>query len=147
MIAGRASQERLGVIGTIVGLVALGVAIFHFFLGPIEPPPSLGAVVAEVASDVKEALAAKLQGRENAPERQALDFGPDRIVDIAVIVLGFIALALGVVGFVKREEWRPSGTAIALGSAAMAFQFAIAIVADIIAAIIHVHIMGYEDIY
>ena len=143
MTAIGASRDTLGIIGTIVGLVALGIAVFHFFLGPIEPPRSFRTVVAEVASDVKDALAAKLEGREYAQEPE---LGPDRMVDALVIVIGFIALALGVVGLTTRERWRPNGTAIALGSAAIAFQLAIALVAAVVVAIILVHILDYLDV-
>ena len=145
MVDTRAPGGVLGVVGTIVGLVALGVAIFHFFLGPIEPPPPLGEVLAEVASDLKDALAAKLQGGD--PQPQPTDFGPDRLVDALVIALGFVALALGVVGFVRREEWRPNGTAITLGSAAIAFQFAIAIVAVIVALFLVIHLLEYLNFF
>ena len=147
MVDTRSSREALGIIGTVIGLAALGVAIFHFFLGPIEPPRPLGAVVAEIASELKDAVAAKLEGREYAPESEPAPVGPDRIVDTAVIALGFIALAFGVVGFVRREAWRPSGTAIALGSAAIAFQFAIVVVGAILAILLIGYILEHLNLF
>lgn len=41
---------------------------------------------------------------------------------------GFIALALGALGFTQNEEWRPSGVAFVLGGAAITLQLSIAFV-------------------
>lgn len=128
--------RRLGLIGTLIGLLALGVAIFHFFFGPLEPPPPLETVVAETTVKLKNALAATLEGKEYVAPAQESKRGLDKLVDNAVIVLGFFALALGVIGFVQREEWRASTMAVALGGGAIAFQFAVVVVGVILAIIL-----------
>lgn len=128
--------RRLGLIGTLIGLAALAMATFHFFFGPIEPPPPLETVVAETTLKLKNALAATLEGKEYVAPAQNSQRGMDKLVDNAVIVLGFIALALGVIGFVQREEWRASGMALVLGGGAIAFQFAVVVVVAILAIIL-----------
>lgn len=138
--------RRLGLIGTIIGLLALGIAMFHFFFGPIEQPPALETVVAETTLNLKNALTATLEGKEYvAPSRQT-QRGMDKLVDNGVIVLGFFALALGVIGFVQREEWRASSMALALGSGAIAFQFAVAVVGAILAIILIGFIISSLDL-
>lgn len=128
--------RRLGLIGTVLGLVALGVAVFHFFFGPIEPPPPIENVVAETTIKLKEAITLKLQGREYEAPVQGKALGPDKMVEYSVIILGFVAIVLGVIGFVQREEWRPSGMALVLGSGAIAFQFAVVVVGALLAVIL-----------
>ncbi len=40
-------ERKLGMYGTIIGLIALGVAILHFTLGPIEEPKPVESFVAD----------------------------------------------------------------------------------------------------
>ncbi len=129
-------SRKLGLVGTGLGLLALGIAVFHFFFGPIEPPPPIESVVAETTVKLKEALTVKLRGGEYKAPPSERAFGPDKAIEYSVIVLGFVAVVFGVIGFVQREEWRPSGMALALGGGAIAFQFAIAVVGAILAIIL-----------
>jgi hypothetical protein len=141
------TQARgLGFFGTLLGLLALAAAVFHFFFGPIEPPPPLENVVAETATRLKDALAASLDGREYKAPPKPTHYGIDKLIDHSVIVVGFFAVALGVLGFVQHETWRPSGAALVLGSAAIAFQFAVAIVATVLGVILIVLILNSLDI-
>ncbi len=129
-------ERRLGMYGTIIGLIALGVAILHFTLGPIEEPEPVESFVADTAVKLKEAIKAKVQGKEYSPPIIESSPDADEMLYISIMVAGFIAIALGVFGFIQKEEWRPSGMALALGASAIAFQVAIAIVGAILAFII-----------
>jgi hypothetical protein len=107
--------------------VALGIAVFHFFFGPIEQRPTLEEYVAEKAISVKSILASKLKGQEETLIAEDKPVGPDEIVGYSVVVLGFIAICFGVLGVLKREEWRVSSMAIGIGASALLFKFAIAV--------------------
>ena len=123
--------RRLGMAGTIIGLLALGAAVFHFFYGPLETPPPVEETVADLAVNLKNAITAKIEGETyQAPVEASHNI--DDYVRYGTIALGFIALALGVMGFVSKEEWRPSGAAIALGGAAITFQFTVYIAGAIL---------------
>ena len=138
--------HRFGLIGTLIGLLALGAAIFHFFFGPIEAPPPLEAVVAETTANLKNALTATLEGKEYVAPARETKRGLDKLVDNGVIVLDFIAVAFGVIGFVQREEWRASLMALTLGSGAIAFQFAVVVVGAILAIMLIGFILSALDI-
>jgi hypothetical protein len=127
-----ATENKLSNIGAIIGLIALGIAVFHFFLGPIEKTPTIEEYVAEKAISIKSVISSKLKGEEliNTPQDKSL--GPDEIVGYGVVVLGFIAICFGVIGFLKKEEWRVSSVAVSIGVSALIFKFAVAVAGAII---------------
>ena len=131
-----ARSSKLGLIGTVIGLVALGIAVFHFFFGPLESPPPIENVVAETTAKLKEAITTKLQGGEYEAPVQEKKLGPDKMVEYLTITLGFVAIVFGVISFVQREEWRPSAMAFALGVGAITFQYAVALVGAILIIIV-----------
>ncbi|MFT5182824.1 MAG: hypothetical protein ACI8S3_002717, partial [Alphaproteobacteria bacterium] len=51
--------------------------------------------------------------------------GPDEPIEFIVIVIGLLAAVVGIVGFAKKEKRLPVTTAVALGGAAIGFQFAV----------------------
>lgn len=125
--------RRIGVIGSIVGAVALGIALFHFFFGPLEQPPSVEDLVAETAVNLKNAFDAKLQGKTYEPATTPSRLDADELLRRSVIVLGFIAIVLAAVGFVQHEDWRASTVAIVLGAGAIVFQFTVLVLGAILA--------------
>ncbi len=125
-------QRKLGLIGTILGLLALGIAFFQFFLGPIEKPPEIEEVIAEKTVKIKEAISAKIKGQEYKSTNDEVSFGPDKIIELSTVIIGFLAIVFGVMGFIQKEQWRPSCSAIALGVGAITFQVAVVITAAII---------------
>ncbi len=124
MISKRKGRS-LGMWGTIVGLIAFGVGIFHFTFGPLEEPEPIESFVADTTVKLKEAIKAKMQGKDYSPSsiQQSLDI--DEIIFQSVMVSGFIALALGIMGFTQNEEIRPSGMAFVLGGAAITLQLSL----------------------
>lgn len=128
--------RTLGLTGTLIGLLALGLAVFHFFVGPLETPPPLESVVADQTVKIKQAITAKIKGTEHPAEPVARTVGADDMIFYAVIALGFAALTAGVLGFVQREDLRSTGAAVVLGSGAIAFQFAVVVVGAVLGAIL-----------
>lgn len=117
------NPNKIGIIGTILGLFALGMAIFHFWYGPIDKQPALEDAVAEQALKIKDRVIAKLKGDKStiyAPKRK---YSKDDIFDFFTLLFGFSAIMLAVVSFIKREDKRACGSAVLLGVGAITFQF------------------------
>jgi hypothetical protein len=114
--------KTLGTLGTILGLIALGSWLLHFTFGPIKEPEPIESFVADTTVKLKNAISAKLKGEEySAPTiEKSLDY--DEVVYQGVMFSGFIALALGTLGFIRNEQWRPSSVAFVLGVTAITLQ-------------------------
>lgn len=140
--AGNGKPRKLGLAGTVIGIIALGIAIFHFFFGPLEQPPSVEEVVAETAVKLKGAFAAKLKGETYEAERRSEGLKPDDLLRHTVTVLGFVAIVLAAIGFIQHEDWRASSVALALGAGAIVFQFTVAVIGAVLAIILVVAVLG-----
>jgi hypothetical protein len=118
-------SRRLGLIGSVVGLVALITAILpHWVLPIIDPPPPVDQVIVDVGHRVKERLVARMNGVEyHAPVRETS--WADRLhqqLPVAAVSLGLLAIILGVVGQLRREERHVAVMATTLGGCAVAVQ-------------------------
>ena len=118
-----------GMIGFILGMLALSVAVLHFFFGPIVQPvpePSIGEAVVSVANEIKAAVAAARDGHTPiAAAKESASFDWDALLRASTIVGGLIAAVLGAVAWVKREDARVSACAVGFGASAVLFQFAV----------------------
>ena len=120
----KSNSNKFGLTGVAIGIIALGMALFHFWLGPISAPPPMEETISDQAVKIKRAVEAKIKGDEyKAPSTNSNRFDGDRIADIATIAAGFLAIVLAVVSFIRHESIRVSGSAVALGGGAIAFQF------------------------
>lgn len=63
-------------------------------------------------------------------------FNTDRIVTLSTVAAGFLAVVLAVIAYVRREDKRISGSAVALGAAALAFQFLVIAICMVVAALV-----------
>nr|WP_041757154.1 hypothetical protein [Bradyrhizobium sp. ORS 278] len=118
-------SRRLGVIGCVIGLFALMAAVLpHWVLPAIDPPPPIDKVIVDVGHRVKERLVARIRGVEyQAPVRERS--WTDRLhqqLPIAAVSLGLLAIILGVVGQLRREERQVAAMATTLGGCAIAVQ-------------------------
>lgn len=118
-----ARTRAIGLIGVVFGLLALGLALFHFWLGPLEPTPTLEEVVAEKALSIKARAVAKLTGEriQDSPQPQTRSL--DAWVDILTVGFSFVAITCGVIAFIRREDRRATASAVLLGVGAIGFQF------------------------
>ncbi len=135
-------SNRLSVAGIIFGLLGILTGSVHFFLGPVEPTPTIESFVEEKARSIKDAVVSGLKGGSKYAGETVPQFGIDKIIDTAVIVMGVVALALGVFALVRKEEMRPTSAALVLGSASILIQFAIALVGAILGVMLLVAILG-----
>ncbi len=138
----RKRPRKLALTGVLIGLIALAGAVFHFFGGPIEEPPTIEEYVAGKAASMKEAVAAKVRGEKYDPPTAADEYDADEIAEMALVGSGVLAVALGVFGFISREERRSSGAALVLGTAAITFQFIATLVTVIVGFIIFLIIIS-----
>lgn len=117
-------KSLISFIGIGLGAIALLMALFHFYAGPLSPQPTLEETVAEKAVAIRDATIAALKGEEREKEIVAAsNLDLDKVVRIATAVLGGLAIILGVIGFVRHEPLRAATGAAVLGGSAIAFQF------------------------
>jgi len=121
-----ARAPRLGMIGSIVGLLALIAAVLpHWVMPVLYPPEPIDQVLVEIGHGVKERLAARAKGVEyQAPQREPSR--ADRLsrwFSVAAISFGLLAIVLAVVSQIFREERRFAGISATLGVFAIAFEF------------------------
>lgn len=145
MEATQSTQSTFGFVGVVVGVVAFGLALAHFWVGPFSPKPPLEEVVAEKAVKIRDAVVAKLKGEEKATPAQAQSFDTDRVVTISTIVASFLAIVLAVVSYIRREDKRVSGSAVALGGVALAVQYLAVAIGAIVLAILVAAVLSKLD--
>lgn len=118
-------SRRLGVIGSIVGVLALIAAVLpHWVIPAIYPPPPADKVIVDTGHRLKERLIARIKGveyqappRERSPGSQLRDAS-----SIGAISFGLLAILLSVLALVFREERLLAGVAAALGTGAIAIE-------------------------
>ncbi|MCP3870637.1 MAG: hypothetical protein GY703_21610 [Gammaproteobacteria bacterium] len=131
-----------GVSGSVIGLLALIVAVLHFYLGPIADPERVEIFIAEKTVNIKNAISAKLKGEEYAVPERPTAIDPDLLVVRGTMMAVLLALSFGVFGFLRKEEHLPSGLALGLGGATVVFSISIAIAGIFVAIIIIAAIVG-----
>ena len=119
-----------------LGSVALLLALVHFWAGPFSPQPTLEQTVAEKAVAIKKATVSILQGKETLPQQTRSTMDIDQIVGVTTVVLGGLAIILGVFGYAKQEPMRVAAGAAVLGGGAIAFKFTVVALGAIILAIL-----------
>lgn len=129
-------KRTFGVLGSVIGLVALVATVLHFFFGPIAEPKPVESFVAETAVNIKDAIKAKIKGEKYQPPTAETSIDADLIVERGTISIALLAVSLGVFGFLRHEEKLPNGLALGLGGATVAFSVSIAITSIIIGIIL-----------
>jgi hypothetical protein len=118
-------SRRLGVIGSLVGVLALIAAVLpHWILPVIYPPPPADQVIVDTGHRLKDRLIARVKGVEyHAPPRTISTSSQLRDASsIAAISFGLLAILLSVLALVFREERLLAGVAAALGTGAIAIE-------------------------
>jgi hypothetical protein len=118
-------SRRLGIIGSLVGLLALIAAVLpHWVLPALYPPPPADQVIVDTGHRLKERLIARAKGVEyQAPKRETST--RDRLggeFSTAAISLGLLAVAMAVLALVFREERLLAGVSATLGLTAIAIE-------------------------
>ncbi|TYC67911.1 hypothetical protein FMN63_17920 [Stappia sp. BW2] len=116
-----ARRPWTGSLGLLLGAIALVMALFHFSAGPLDPQPTIGQSIGEIAADIRKSAIKGLKG-EPLPEPQSAPWSLDRTLKASAYVLGGLAIVLGTLGFVLKENRRVAVCAVSLGAGAIGFQ-------------------------
>lgn len=125
---------QYGIIGLVVGLIAVGIAIFQddLFAEPepvVEEEVSLKELALEASKKLIKEKLLKEEGEEPEPpkgKKTVLGMEIDERhngVQLTYMALGFAAMVLGTISWVKKDHIRISGGAVALGLVAVAWQY------------------------
>ena len=111
-----------GIIGIVVGSIALLLSLIHFWAGPFAPKPTIESVVAEKAASIRKAAIDAIKGKEPEKRTFVSKWDADKITDVITALLGGIAIILGTIGFDRKEQNRIVGGAAALGVSAIEYE-------------------------
>jgi hypothetical protein len=108
--------------GVLAGALAL-VLVFLQIAGPsLEPQPSVGNQIGEIAGDIARSAWQSFRG-EYIPEPEPAEVSKWVVLGLAAPVLGVIAIVLSLISAVRRENWHYPFYGVGLGAAAIAFHF------------------------
>lgn len=110
-----------GLVGMVLGAIALVLALFLHSAGPLDPQPTIGQSIGEIAADIRQSALRGLKG-EPQPSPQTQPWSLDRILGTSAYVLAGLAVVLGILGFVLRENRRVALAAVGFGGLAIGFQ-------------------------
>ena len=122
----RAKHDYFGWAALLLGIVALAFALLPGWIAPMYDPPSqpIEQKAADWLGELKDKAAAAIR-MESLPPPPAEVKNPWRSPRIALtsLILGFGALVLGILAFVRHEDQRMVACSIALGAGAISAQF------------------------
>ena len=125
--------RAFGLVGIIVAFLGLAGAIFGPLAFEVQrpPPKQLSDVLADTAVKIKDRIA---KTEAVPPPPPQTDW---RVVAIITAsALGFIGAAFGTASWIRREDLRVSGAAVAIGVTAIAFHYIMAALGVVIVCII-----------
>jgi len=114
--------RKWGFWAVISGAMAL-ILVFVQMIGPtLEPSPSAGAQIGEIAGDIKRYALRSFLGlaKENPEPEPVSAFS---YLALAAPIIGVLAVVLSVISGVTRANWRYPVYGTSLGTAAIVFQY------------------------
>ncbi|MFZ5716632.1 MAG: hypothetical protein ACOY3N_27705 [Bradyrhizobium sp.] len=120
-----APSRRLGIIGSIVGVLALMAAVLPHWVVPIVfPPPPADKVIVDTGYRIKDRIVAKVKGVEYQAPRSEKSAGRSwsEAASVTAISLGLLAILLSVLSLIFREERLLAAVAATLGTGAIAIE-------------------------
>jgi|KBSSwiStaDraftv2_1062776.scaffolds.fasta_scaffold264952_1 hypothetical protein len=132
--------RTFGLVGIVVAFLGLAGAIFAPLAFEVQrpPPKQLSDVLADAAVKIKD----RVTKRETLPPPP-----PETDWSVVAIItasaLGFIGAALGTASWVRREDLRISGAAVAVGVTAIAFHYILAAIGVTIGLVIIAWILSH----
>jgi len=149
-VAAAVPARRLGMIGSIVGLLALIAAVLpHWALPVLFPPPPADQVIVDTGHRVKERLTAHKSGVEYKAPRQEKSLA-DRLSQnssLAAIALGLLAITFAVFALAFREEKLLAGIAVSLGFVSIAIEISFVLIGALILVAIIYTVMDHIDLF
>jgi hypothetical protein len=111
-----------GLWAVLTGGLALIAVFVHIVAPSLEPSPSVGSQIGEIAGEIRRSAWATFLGEaEPAPVEESIDWW----IYLAFVgpTLGVAALVLSLISGLRRENWRYPAYGAGLGTAAILFQF------------------------
>lgn len=125
-----AKRIPIGIVGIVIGAIALFVAIFSNDIERKLYPPE-EKTTTQLLMDVGKTLLKSKVLKEEIEEDKLSK------VDYCYMSLGFVAMIIGIISWVKKDHVRISGAAVSLGLIAVAWQYVlIAVVIAVVLIII-----------
>ena len=135
MTSSAVRSRHFGIIGSIIGLLALTAAVIpHWVLPMIYPPPPADKVIVDTGHRLKDRLIARAKGVEYQAPHQERSAGARLSGDLSAgaVALGLFAIAFSVFSLIRREEKLLAGVAATLGVGAIAFEFSFFVIGTLI---------------
>ena len=114
--------RSVGFWGLVTGALALALVFVVIFGPSLQPQPSVGTQIGEIAGDMKRAAWRSFFGLEQ-PEAEMVKPSFFDYLAFAPPILGALAVVLSVVSGVKGEHWRYLTYGTTMGGAAIVFHF------------------------
>ena len=118
-------SRRLGIIGSIVGVLALMAAVLpHWVVPLVFPPPPADKVIVDTGLRIKDRVIAKVKGVEYQAPKVERSAGRSwsETASVTAISLGLLAILLSVLSLISREERLLAAVAATLGTGAIAIE-------------------------
>ncbi|APG07521.1 hypothetical protein BKD09_04185 [Bradyrhizobium japonicum] len=128
-------SRRLGIIGSIVGVLALIAAVLpHWVVPMIFPPPPADQVIVDTGHRIKDRVIARVKGVEYQAPKVEKSAGRSwsETASATAISLGLLAILLSVLALIFREERLLAAVAAILGTGAIAIEISFVMIGALI---------------
>jgi len=128
-------SRRLGIIGSIVGVLALMAAVLpHWIVPMIFPPPPADQVIVDTGHRIKDRVIARVKGVEYQAPKVEKSAGRSwsETASATAISLGLLAILLSVLALIFREERLLAAVAAILGTGAIAIEISFVMIGALI---------------
>jgi hypothetical protein len=128
-------SRRLGVIGSLIGLLAFIAAVLpHWVVPMIYPPPPVDQVIVDTGHRIKDRIIARVKGVEYQAPKVEKSAGRSwsEAASVTAISLGLLAILLSVLALVFREERLLAAVAATLGTGAIAIEISFVVIGALI---------------
>ncbi|MET4200797.1 hypothetical protein [Bradyrhizobium sp. LA6.12] len=128
-------SRRLGIIGSIVGVLALMAAVLpHWVVPMVFPPPPADQVIVDTGHRIKDRVIARVKGVEYQTPKVEKSAGRSwsETASATAISLGLLAILLSVLALIFREERLLAAVAATLGTGAIAIEISFVMIGALI---------------
>ncbi|MFK4503345.1 hypothetical protein ABIF86_007636 [Bradyrhizobium japonicum] len=128
-------SRRLGIIGSMVGVLALMAAVLpHWVVPMVFPPPPADQVIVDTGHRIKDRVIARVKGVEYQAPKVEKSAGRSwsETASATAISLGLLAILLSVLALIFREERLLAGVAAILGTGAIAIEISFVMIGALI---------------
>lgn len=128
-------SRRLGIIGSLVGILALMAAVLPHWVVPIVfPPPKADQVIVDTGHRIKDRVIARVKGVEYQAPKVEKSAGRSwsETASVTAISLGLLAVLFSVLALIFREERLLAAVAATLGTGAIAIEISFVVIGALI---------------